>query len=132
MVVPWWVCWVFLDLGFVAEVVVVVGWGGGYGGWRWLDGCRGWRWDRLRWPLLHFFPLSLALVFFFFFPFDRFLFREREREMGWYVVRLERVRRWRLWTLKGLRSQQKIIIKLIVHVNYISCTPHFFKKKKIY
>ena len=32
MMVPWWVCWVFfLDLGFVAEVVVVVGWGGGYG-----------------------------------------------------------------------------------------------------
>ena len=36
MVVPWWVCRVFLDLGFVVEVVVVVGWGGGYGGWRWL------------------------------------------------------------------------------------------------
>ena len=33
MVVPWWVCWIFLDLGFVVEVVVVVGWGGG---WRWL------------------------------------------------------------------------------------------------
>ena len=25
MLVPWWVCWVFLDLGYVAEVVVVVG-----------------------------------------------------------------------------------------------------------
>ena len=23
MVVSWWVCWVFLDLGFVAEVVVM-------------------------------------------------------------------------------------------------------------